>query len=324
MEANMDGSVEKIIRRLSGEGHEGWKNPGLLKLRAEGGLLCGEGLAADPDNGPLFALQAVRIASELGCGLSERLAGELKLMATPPRQSAKSRLREEFSGAITPPGGALGLRLAIQSGLIPHLLGEGLPDNAKSPERSEFLELAEKLDLARPEAEYRWALILRRFDRKLMQIALEGLFFDKRTEETLLKAILYTDKIYFLNTKLELKRFIKKCGYSDYHFMDRIARQEKKIFGRQDLKIENRLYIIEEIRARGEPMAVEDLAIGKDELIAGGLCRNAASCERMLSALLDIAIIDPGKNKANILLKEAERINRNPLLILINKVNWIK
>ncbi|MDR1136211.1 MAG: hypothetical protein LBL49_08565 [Clostridiales Family XIII bacterium] len=232
-------------------------------------------------------------------------------------------LREEFSGIISPPNGAQGLQQAIQTGLLSRLIGEGVLENARKAELDELAILAERLDLARPEAEYRWALILRRFSRKLMEVAVSELHFDKKTETTLIKSLNYTDKIYFLNTKLELKRFIKKCGYEDYYFMDRIARQEKKIFDRQDMKIENRLYIMEEIKAKGEPLTVEELAVDAEDLKERGVCGDSG-CDWILSALLDVVIVDPRKNKAELLLKEAMKIKKNPARILINKVNWVK
>jgi hypothetical protein len=88
--------------------------------------------------------------------------------------------------------------------------------------------------------------------------------------------------------------------------------------------VENRLYILEEIRSRGEPLALCDLAIGEDELIENGVCASRDDCARILSSLLDLVIIKPERNTPAVLLKEAARVKRNPLRILTNKVNWIK
>jgi hypothetical protein len=156
-----------------------------------------------------------------------------------------------------------------------------------------------------------------------MDEAVLALKFDKDTETKLLKTLMYTDKIYFLNTKIDFKRFIKRCGFDDYYFVDRVARQEKKIFDRRDLKVENRIYILNEIKAKGEPLEISDLAIGEDELIENGVCA-AEDCARILSSLLDLVIIKPERNTPAVLLKEAARVKRNPLRVLTNKVNWIK
>jgi hypothetical protein len=268
------------------------------------------------------ALMIIRIAAALDCKISKELLKELR--ASFKIQPAMSLLRDGFSALISPPHGPRGLKLAIESELIRCVLGVGVWENARRGERDEFMTLAENLESARPEVAYRWALIFRRFDKKRMEEAVLALKFDKDTETKLLKTLTYTDKIYFLNTKVEFKRFIKRCGFDDYYFIDRVARQEKKIFDRRDLKVENRLYILEEIRSRGEPLALSDLAIGEDELIENGVCADREDCARILSSLLDLVIIKPERNTPAVLLKEAARVKRNPLRILTNKVNWIK
>jgi hypothetical protein len=272
--------------------------------------------------GVAFAFGVIRLAAALGCEISKELMGELRAaFGTPP---AKSLLREERSAIIAPPHGARGLKLATDAGLLPHILGVGVFENARGVEREDFLTLVRHLEAARPEAAYRWALLFRRFNPKQMEAAVIALRFDAHTEMKLLMTLRYTDKIYFLNTKLELKRFIKRHGFDNYYFIDRVARQERKIFDRRDLKIENRLYILEEIRAKGEPLTPSDLAVGEDDLVESGVCAAGEECARILSSLMDVVIIKPQKNKRDVLLKEAARIKRNPLLFLINKINWIK
>jgi hypothetical protein len=88
--------------------------------------------------------------------------------------------------------------------------------------------------------------------------------------------------------------------------------------------VENRLYIIEEIKAKREPLAIADLSIGESELIENGVCDSKEGCARILSSLPDVVIIKPQKNEPAILLGEAARIKRNPLRVLINKVNRLK
>jgi hypothetical protein len=271
--------------------------------------------------GTAGALDALLLAATLDVNPTKELMRTLKaVLRTPP---AKSLLREAMTALIAPPHGSRGLMLATEAGLLPHVLGVGVFENARGGEREEFLTLVRNLESARPETTYRWALLFRRFNRKSMETAVIALRFDEATETKLLKTLRCTDKIYFLNTKIEFKRFVKRCGFDDYYFIDRVARQEKKIFDRRDLKIENRLHILEEIKARGEPLAIEDLAVGARDLIESGVCAEA-DCARILSSLLDVVIIKPQNNKKDILLKEAARIKRNPLLILTNKVNWIR
>jgi arginine repressor len=71
-------------------------------------------------------------------------------------------------------------------------------------------------------------------------------------------------------------------------------------------------------------MGVDDLVIDEGDLRELGISASESECERILYSLADIVIVKPEKNKREILLKEAERIKKNPLMILINKVNWIK
>jgi hypothetical protein len=309
----LQGMVEQGYDRSATDFEDFSVSAGLLARKPEAGASAPLGTAA--------AFGALRLAAALGRDPCGELMRELQAtFRTPP---AKSLLREAMTALIAPPHGSRGLGLATEAGLLPHVLGVGVWENARGAAREEFLTLIRGLDLARPETAYRWALIFRRFNRKPMEAAVMALRFDKKTENRLLKTLRCADKIYFLNTKLEFKRFVKRCGFDDYYFIDRVARQEKKIFDRRDLKIENRLYILEEIRAKGEPLEIRDLAVGERELTESGVCAKE-DCARILSSLLDIVIIKPQNNKPDILLREAARIKRNPLLVLTNKVNWIK
>ncbi|MDR2355854.1 MAG: hypothetical protein LBE16_06630 [Clostridiales Family XIII bacterium] len=316
----MDERIAKTVQDLLENGYAYATEPfDALSLRD--GRLTRSGEAAAPLN-TAAALGTIRLARALDCAITKELMKDLRTaFGTAP---AKSLLREEMTAILAPPHGARGLKLATDAGLLPHILGPGVWENARGGVRAEFLTLVENLELARPETDYRWALLFRRFNRKAMESAVIALRFDEKTETKFLKTLRYTDRIYFLNTKIELKRFIKRCGFDDYYFIDRVARQEKKIFDRRDLKIENRLYILEEIRAKGEPLTPGDLAVGESDLIESGLCAAGEDSARILSSLMDIVIIKPQNNKRDLLLKEAARIKRNPLLFLTNKVNWIK
>ncbi|MDR2295230.1 MAG: hypothetical protein LBD95_00375 [Clostridiales Family XIII bacterium] len=316
----MDEKTAKAVRDLieSGYAHA---TDAFDALTLRDGRLTRDGETAAA-LGAAAALGTIRLARTLDCEVAGDLMRALRTAFGPA--PAKSLLREEMTAILAPPHGARGLALATDAGLLPHILGPGVWENARGGVRAEFLTLVEKLELARPETAYRWALLFRRFDRKAMEAAVRALRFDAETETKLLKTLRHTDGIYFLNTKIELKRFIKRCGFDDYYFIDRVARQEKKIFDRRDLKVENRLYILEEIRAKGEPLTPEDLAIGEDELLASGLCAAREDCARILSSLMDIVILKPQSNKRDTLLREAARIKRNPLRILTNKVNWIR
>jgi hypothetical protein len=292
-------------------------------LSLQGGRLARKPAADLPlPLGVADAFSVLRLAAALDCEISKDLMGELRTALGP--SPAKSLLREEMSALLAPPHGSRGLALAADAGLISHILGAGVFENARRGEREEFRTLVLGLEAARPEAAYRWALLFRRFDRKRAEAAVIALRFDAHTETRLLKALRYTDKIYFLNTKLEFKRFVKRHGFDDYYFMDRIARQEKKIFDRRDLKIENRLHILEEIRAGGEPLTPGDLAVCESDLAESGVCAAGEECARILSSLMDLVIVKPQCNKRDILLTEAARIKKNPLRLLTNKVNWIK
>jgi hypothetical protein len=316
----MDKKIEKVLIGM-GETGDAPKGDYIETLCVRDGLLTRETAESPTPLGSVDAFGVIRIAAALSCGISKELLKELRsVFKIPP---AASLLRGEMTRLISPPHGSAGLELAIDAGVMPHVLGVGVWESSRG-ERAEFMTLAENLEQARPEPEYRWALMFRRFNRKRMEAAIIALKFDKTTEVTLLKTLAYTDKLYFLNTKIEFKRFIKRCGFDDYYFIDRIARQERQIFDRRDLKVENRLYIIEEIKAKREPLAIEDLAIGDCELIENGLCVSKADCARILSSLLDAVIIKPMKNEPAILLREAARIKRNPLRVLINKVNWLR
>jgi hypothetical protein len=80
----------------------------------------------------------------------------------------------------------------------------------------------------------------------------------------------FMDKVYFLRTKEELKRFIAKVGMERYMYLHNLSKAQRLVYDLPEDKIMAREIQMTDIKSNKEPIFVEDLAIDGNDLLQAG------------------------------------------------------
>lgn len=272
---------------------------------------------------PLRILRGIRFAAQLDFKLDKDTLESMKIQAHLLERVSVERIREEFEKIVTSKNSSKGLRLCIDSGVLPYILGEDCINNASKSEKEAFTELTEKIDRAKIDREYRVALVYLCFEKNKALKAIDKMKYDNATNKKFKNAIYYLEDLSFVTTRIDLKCFIYRIGSETYDYLENLSKQQRKVYDLNEYKIRNRMTIYENIIKCREPIFIEDLAINGDDLIEIGI-EEGENIGKMLKMLLDAAHRYPQINNRNDLIKKAKEFNRNPISALLRKVKWYK
>ena len=272
---------------------------------------------------PELMLRAIRLSGEIITDIDDNTLETIKANQDFLKNTPRNRLKEHFEGILTSNDAQKALSYLRKTGLLIYMFGDPIYKSASNRTVQDIDIIIENINQARPEPEHRWTLILYPMGKDKSEQALRHMIMDDIFISKVTQAIKLVDKLYFLNTKIELKRFIKKYGYENYIFIDKIARQLKKIFDRTDYKVESRYFMLEEAKNCNEPLTVEDLNITSYDLIKNGYT-GENDADKMMSMLLDLTITKPKLNTKEQLLKEASRLSKNPIYRKMTKIRWLR
>lgn len=271
---------------------------------------------------PELILRAIRLSGEIIMDIDDKTKEVLKKEAQRLKTVPRNKRRDHFIGIITSNDAEKALGYVRDLGMLEFLFGDISYRTASKRTLSDVDIVINNINKARPEFEHRFTLLLRPFGSKNANQIMSYLIIDRALGEKVHQAIKLVDKVYFLKTKMELKKFIKKYGYDNYVFIDKIARQEKKIYDRMDYKVESRYYMLEEAKTYEEAMHVEDLAIDANDLIREGIAKDKDEADKLLEMVLDFVLIKPKNNTEKFLLKKASQVKHNPFVKHTRKVWW--
>ncbi len=271
---------------------------------------------------PELILRTLRLSGEIIMPIEDSTLAAMKEKATHLNLVPRNKIRDHFTGIITSNDAESALKYAREADTLVFFYGDAAYRTASRRAHEEINTIIDNMNLARPEIEHRLTLLLKPLGKDSAINILNHLIYDKEEGIKIVQAVKTVDKLYFLNTKIELKKFIKKYGYENYVFIDKISRQQKKIFDFQDTKVTARHYMLQEIEAYKEPIIVEHLAVDAGKLISEGISKNEEEAGDMLDMLLDTAIIKPRLNTEKNLLAKARQLKRNPLAKHSRKVWW--
>lgn len=271
---------------------------------------------------PELILRTIRLSGEIIMDIDEGTFKILKEKSNLLDKVPRNRLRNHFIGILTSNDAEKALAYARDAKTLIFMFGDSVYRTMSKRTRDDLNILINNINKARPEMEHRLTLLLYPLGKDKAIQVLNYLIIDKDTGTQIVQAIKTVDKLYFLNTKMELKRFIKKYGYDNYVFIDKIARQLKKIYDRMDYKVESRHYMLEEAKTYQEALHIEDLDITAQELIDNGYSKDDEEAQAMLNMLLDLVITKPRLNTKKQLFKKATHLKINPIYRKTTKVWW--
>lgn len=271
---------------------------------------------------PELILRILRLSGEIIVEIDDKTLETMKEQISLLKSVPRNNIRDHFIGIITSNDAQSALRFARDINAIYYFYGDSAFRAASNRAHADIDTVIDNINMARPEIEHRMTLLLRPLGKDTALHTLNHLIYSKEQGTKIVQAIKFVDKLYFLNTKMELKKFIKKHGYDNYIFIDKIARQEKKIYDRRDTKVESRHYMLQEAEIYKEPLSVDQLALDADKLIQEGIVKNSEQAEEMLDMLLDTTFIKPRLNTEENLIKKAKQLKRNPIAKHTRKVWW--
>lgn len=189
-------------------------------------------------------------------------------------------------------------------------------------ERSRLENLIQRLDLIRPELEYRLSVLLLCFEKKKAEAAAKQLKVDNELRSLVYMAVMLTDEVYFIQSPLAMKRFLVEYGTERYEFLENVLKQQRKLFDQSEGRIMARIMMLEDFEKNRIPVFPEDLDVGVEDLVEAGIPERKA--EEILFQLLDLVHINPANNQKVFLLKKAQLYHKIPLAAGLRKVQWMK
>lgn len=271
---------------------------------------------------PALMLKAILLAAELDFDLPktahEAMVEKSALMETIP----SAQRRELLQDIIIAEHAGKGLRMLAGANLMPGLVGEAAL-NMTRRQRELFSELAEGIDQLKPVALRRLGLLYLCFEKKGPE-AIAVLEYNEKDRQHLMDAMTEMTKIFFIQDKAELKKYIYKVGMERYNYVHNLAKAQRIVYPAGNVKVENRHYMMEEIIAGKEPIFVEDLAINAQDILDEGITDSEERAVYLLELLPAVVHQKPQENKKKELLKYARRFNRSKIHAALRGVKWLR
>lgn len=292
----------------------------------------------------LRILRAIRFASQLDFQIDIGTFQAMKERVALLQHISKERILEEFTKTLTAPNSGKGLRLLLDAGVLPYILGEGsmrnVTDilgedsikNAAEAERKRLIRLSQHIDRTKPEAGLRIGLFYQCFEENRALAAIEALGYSNEMKKLLRYAVSLTAELEQIRDKLSMKRLLRRIGLPYYQYLTDLAEQRCTVCHTGEAGFEatcvngpaagptnaseagsadtledglrHRAALFREIRDNNEPVFPGDLAVNGNDLRELGITEGVM-IGRILKILLDTAHRFPEKNEKSALLKIA-------------------
>jgi tRNA nucleotidyltransferase (CCA-adding enzyme) len=295
-------------------GREDLKN---RKLKAVGNP--GKRLMEDPSR----MIRAIRMVSELELELDPELYQATVDHSGEMVHVAKEKILEEFLRILTGPDAGRALRLLAGTNLMPYIIGEEIAFQMSRHELDDFSTYCDNIHRTKPIPLRRMGLFYQIFHGKRILQAATMLPHSKEHLIHFQDQMEFMDKVYFLRTKEELKRFIAKVGMERYMYLHNLSKAQRLVYDLPEDKIMAREIQMTDIKSNKEPIFVEDLAIDGNDLLQAGF-EPGEGIGEMLSMLRDATLKSPQKNTKEDLLKLARIYKKSWIRRNTRNVKWMK
>jgi len=299
--------------------------PIIKALEEEGFLITPEKLIVsdgDFEEDPIRIMRAVRFSAELGLDLHketyEAVAKKRRLLAG----VSPDMIRQEFERIIVADHAGSGLKMLARTGLMSYIIG-GLAERMTKRAASDFADLVENIDKTEQITDRRLGLFYTCFEKKDAYEAAKILNYDKKTLLKIKDALELLEPMHFIATKLEFKKFVAQYGMARYEYLNGLSKAISVVHDTPNAKILTRYYIMEEIKAKGEPLFLKDLVIDKDDLTSRGIAEGRRADE-ILEILFEMVQRRPQCNQRDHLLSCAREYSKNKIVAAVQRMRWLK
>ncbi len=271
---------------------------------------------------PLKILKALRYVAlydfDLSKNVSEAIAQNGRLLM----QADKEEILFEFTNIVNGKYAGKALKMIVGLGLLPAFVGEKAANMSRRV-ADEYETLADNIHKLKHIPLRRLAMVYLCFDRHY-QDACHYLPHDEKDAALLDDAASLVAEMHFLGNDVNLKKFLYKCGWEKYKFLDKMSKAYAIAYGASTQKIESREYILKMVLAEKQPIFEEDLAIDADDIIEAGITDDMERAEYLLSLMPAVVHQKPKKNERKTLLELAAKFNKSKLSVVLRDVNWLR
>lgn len=280
-------------------------------------------IAAAFQNAPEKLLKAIRYVALYDFDLHKSVSDAIAAHAALLQNADKDEILYEFTLIINGNYAGKALKMIAGLGLLPGIIGEKTASAAGRRAEADYETLAENIHKIKHIPLRRQALLYLCFD-KYYREAVEHLPYEDRDREYLLEAETLVQKIHFLGTDVDVKRFLNQYGWDKYNFIDKLSKAQVIVFDLSTQRIEGRQQILKLILDERQPIFAEDLAIDADDIIEAGITDDMERAEYLLHLLPDVVHQTPKYNDRKELLKLAAKFNKSKLSAALRGVKWLR
>ena len=282
----------------------------------------------DPDEAmkaaPIRMMKAIRYASEYDFDLQKSLYDAITRNYKLLENAKMSWVRDEFTDILSGKYAGKGLNMLMSTGIVRVILGEQSFSRLTRREKSDMMALCDGITNTKQVPERRLGLFYSIIDKKRSMPSITKLGFDPETHQHLVDAVHDMPKLYFTTRTEALKKFIYKRGMDRYEYLLNLEKAQRLAFGYDSqLKIEAKMYLLNEIKNNGEVIFPEDLVIDANDLIEAGICTEA-NADKMILMLTESTHIKPKQNTREELFKVAKRYKRNKIAAMGRGIKWLR
>ncbi len=107
-----------------------------------------------------------------------------------------------------------------------------------------------------------------------------------------------------------------------YEFLNNLSKAQRIVYDLPVNRVTSRQYVLDNIKEFNEPIFVEDLAIGPQDLRDEGI--DEKDFDRILDELLDLSHMKPNLNTKKDMLEHARKYSKNKWAATFKKLKYIK
>lgn len=274
------------------------------------------------EENPIGILEIISFACEAEFDLDETVFDAAVAKVKLIDNVSVDQIRTLFEKIISSKRAGKGLTLLAQVGALDCILGDEVTQKLSKAEKEELSIYVENIDKTMQTRLRRIALFYKCFAPKKAEAAIKKLGYSEEDENFLLDGVYLLDKIYFLTNKYDLKKFLVKYGLERYEFLNNLSKAQRIVYDLPVNRVTSRQYVLDNIKEFNEPIFVEDLAIGPQDLKDEGI--DEKDFDRILDELLDLSHMKPNLNTKKDMLEHARKYSKNKWAATFKKLKYIK
>ena len=251
---------------------------------------------------PLRILRALRFCGQLGFDIALETFTFLQKTVPLLAKISIDRRREEFEKLLISPHAGKALKMCVVADVFPWIVRGCYPPEGER-ESADFSLMLQNIDRVRADIDSRYTVFFYCFDRRRALDAAGALGMNAAQTVCLDRFLgLMRELCLSADDRFEIKQILCRFGREFIDCAAGLASEIDTVFGGADSLVGSRCRLLREIRESGEPLFIEDLAVGGKDLLETGIPQGEKIGET-LAELLAAVHRDPAENTRSKLMK---------------------